>query len=86
MESPSTVRIRVDAQGRMVLPQLLRREIATTPGEVLARRTPDGILLVSATADGVLDVADDGLPVLRVGKIVTNREVLEALDEERAER
>jgi DNA-binding transcriptional regulator/RsmH inhibitor MraZ len=34
------MRIRVDGQGRMVLPRGVRDEIVRVPGEVLLRRTP----------------------------------------------
>lgn len=70
----------------MVLPQRLRDEITTTPGEVLVRPTPDGLLITPLDADGVVSTGTDGLPVLHVGSSVSNDEVLAALDRERAER
>ena len=85
MESPS-VRIRVDAQGRMVLPRRLREDIVTTPGELVVRRVAEGLLLTSATTAGVVSTGTDGLPVLHLGRNVTNNEVLAALDRERVER
>lgn len=85
MESPS-VTIRVDAQGRMVLPLRLREDIVTTPGELVVRRVPEGLLLTSTTKAGVLSTGTDGLPVLHLGRKVTNDEVLDALERERAER
>jgi bifunctional DNA-binding transcriptional regulator/antitoxin component of YhaV-PrlF toxin-antitoxin module len=86
MDSPSVLRVRIDAQGRMVLPRRFRDEIATTPGELLVRRTAEGLLLTSTTTAGVLSTGPDGLPVLHLGRSVTNNEVLDALDRERAER
>lgn len=80
------MRIRVDAQGRMVLPQRLREDIVTTPGELVIRRVPEGLLLSSTTTAGVLSIGTDGLPVLHLGRRVTNSEVLDALDHERADR
>ena len=85
MESPS-LRIRVDAQGRMVLPRRLREDIVTTPGELVVRRVAEGLLLTSATTAGVVSTGTDGLPVLHLGRKVTNNEVLDALDRERVER
>lgn len=70
----------------MVLPLRLREEIATTPGELLVRRVAEGLLLTSTTTAGVLATGTDGLPVLHLGRRVTNNEVLDALARERAER
>jgi bifunctional DNA-binding transcriptional regulator/antitoxin component of YhaV-PrlF toxin-antitoxin module len=87
MNSPSsTVRVKVDGHGRLVLPLWLRREIVSTPGEVLMRRTPDGVLLTSVSSPGEVEEAPDGLPVLRLGRAVTNDEVIAAIDRERASR
>lgn len=70
----------------MVLPRRLRDEIVTTPGELVVRRTPEGLLLTPVAAPGDVETGSDGLPVLRLGRPVTNDEVLDALDRERAER
>lgn len=78
--------MKVDAQGRMVLPRRLREEIVTAPGEVLVRRTPDGLLLTAAEDAGTVSTGEDGLPVLTLGRKVTNAEVLAAIDRERADR
>jgi len=86
MASPSTVRVRVDKQGRLVLPQQLRDGLVETPGELLLRRTPDGLLLSPITGQGSLRIADDGLPVLDLDRPVTNAEVLAAIDDERRDR
>ena len=86
MESPSTVRLRVDAQGRMVIPRRFRDDLVSLPGELVARRTPEGVLLTGVPKHGDLDVAGDGLPLLRIGRAVSNDEVLDALDRERAGR
>lgn len=86
MESPLPVRVKVDRQGRMVLPQWLRRELVETPGEVQLRRTRDGILITPVAVKGRVEQAADGLPVLRLGHPVGNDEVLAAIDEERAGR
>lgn len=80
------MRVRVDRQGRMVLPKPLRRELGADLGEVVARRTIDGVLLTPATPTGRVEVAPDGLPVLGLGRPVSNDEVLRAVEEERAAR
>jgi DNA-binding transcriptional regulator/RsmH inhibitor MraZ len=81
-----TVRVRVDGQGRMVLPRWLRHELVTTPGEVVLRRTPDGVLLTRVTPEGRVEESSDGLPVLRHGRRVLNDEVIAAIDDDRAGR
>lgn len=86
MASPSMVRVRVDAQGRMVIPQRLRDEITTTPGEVFVRRTAEGLILSPTIAPGDVEAGPDGLPLLRLGRDVTNDEVLAAIDRERSGR
>lgn len=70
----------------MVLPQQLREGLIETPGELLLRRTPDGLLLSPLTGQGVVRIADDGLPVLDVERPVTNDEVLAGIDGERGNR
>lgn len=85
MKSPP-LRVRVDRQGRLVLPREIRAELVGAPGEVLLRRTADGIVLSRAEDIGEVAVGEDGLPVLRLGRRVTNDEVLAAIDTERADR
>lgn len=86
MDSPLQYRVKVDGQGRLVLPRALRPELVTVPGELLIRRTADGVLLTPADRTGTVSEAEDGLPVLTIGRRVTNDEVLAALDQERADR
>lgn len=82
MASPSSERIvKVDRQGRAVIPQELREGLVTPPGEVIAVRTQEGVLLrAMPESPGTVATADDGLPVLRLQRPVTNDEVLSALD------
>lgn len=68
------------------MPLALRAELVTVPGEVLLRRTADGVLITPAEHVGELQVGSDGLPLLTLGRRVGNDEVLTALDRERAER
>lgn len=70
----------------MVLPQWARRELVTTPGEVVLRRTPDGVLLTPVATAAAVEQAPDGLPVLKLGRPVSNDEVIAAIGEHRAER
>ena len=86
MTSPSTFEVKIDAQGRMVVPRELRGEVVNVPGHVLLRRTADGILMTAAERAGTIRTASDGLPVISVGRRVSNAEVLAAIDVERADR
>ena len=70
----------------MVLPKWLRRELGADPGEVELRRTSDGVLVSAVTPPAVVATADDGLPVMRLGRPVGNDEVLAAIDAERRAR
>jgi bifunctional DNA-binding transcriptional regulator/antitoxin component of YhaV-PrlF toxin-antitoxin module len=87
MVSPHRVaRVRIDRQGRLVLPQYLRDEFVEVPGELLLERTAEGLLLRPVHAATRVRIADDGLPVLDVDRIVTNEEILAAIDRNRDER
>lgn len=70
----------------MVLPRGLREDVVTVPGDVLLRRTADGLLMTAADAPGTVRQADDGLPILALGRRITTGEVLRAIDAERADR
>ena len=86
MASPLGFRVRVDKQGRLVLPQHLREGLVDPPGEVFLTRTPEGLLVQPTTGAGTVRIADDGLPVLDLDRMVTNSEVLAAMDAERGSR
>ena len=85
MASPS-MRVKIDKQGRLVLPQAFRDGLVEVPGEVLISRSPDGVLIEPAFERGTVRTADDGLPVLDLGRTVTNAEVLDAIDAARDNR
>jgi bifunctional DNA-binding transcriptional regulator/antitoxin component of YhaV-PrlF toxin-antitoxin module len=85
MTTPSVARVRVDGQGRMVLPRAIRDDLLHVPGEVLVRRTDGGWLISAAESSGTATTGDDGLPVLSIGRPVTTAEVLDAIEQERAE-
>jgi bifunctional DNA-binding transcriptional regulator/antitoxin component of YhaV-PrlF toxin-antitoxin module len=82
----SPLRVHVDKQGRLVLPQRLREDLVDVPGDVLLERTADGVLLRAIRGPSSVRLADDGLPVLDLDRAVTNEEVLAAIDRERGER
>jgi AbrB family looped-hinge helix DNA binding protein len=86
MASPSGVRVRIDRQGRMVIPAALRDEISTTPGDVIVQRTAAGLLITAAPQEADVATAADGLPVLELDRVVSNTDVLDAIDHERSSR
>ncbi len=86
MDSPSGVRVKVDRQGRLVLPRGFREEIVAIPGEVLLQRTASGLILTAVKEQGAVSEGDDGLPVLDLGRSVSTEETLAAIDAERADR
>ncbi len=69
-----------------MLPQGFRENLTTTPGEVVLTQTDDGVLITSLPAHGNVGMGDDGLPVLRLGRRVTNDQVAAAIDAERGSR
>jgi len=81
----STVDVPIDGQGRVVIPRSLRAALGAVPGVVRARRVESGILL-ELPFDGEVIVGDDGLPVVVLGRSVSNEETLAAIDAERAHR
>jgi bifunctional DNA-binding transcriptional regulator/antitoxin component of YhaV-PrlF toxin-antitoxin module len=87
MPPRTAVRVKVDQQGRMVLPRAWRDELVDSlPGEIVVRRTGDGLLLSAVERAGEVRSAADGLPVLSIGRPVTNAEVLEAIEQDRSGR
>jgi len=70
----------------MVLPRAIRDELLHVPGEVVVRRADGGWLMSAADSSGTVREGSDGLPVLTIGRSVTTAEVLDAIDQERAER
>ncbi len=49
-------------------------------------QTEEGVLITRVPAQGTVVVGDDGLPVLRLGRAVTNDQVVAAIDAERESR
>lgn len=83
---PSSVLVKVDRHRRLALLQYWRGEVTTTPGEVVLTRTQDGLVITPVVARGSVPTVDDGLPVLRVGHVVTNDEVLASIAAEQGSR
>jgi len=87
MASPQIgIRVRIDKQGRLVVPHALRDGLLNGAGELLLVPTAEGLLLRPVVESGTVRIADDGLPVLTLEGTVTNAEVLAAIDRARAER
>lgn len=70
----------------MVIPAALRDEITTTPGDVIILRTPAGLLISAAPQEADVATASDGLPVLELDRVISNADVLSAIDHERSSR
>lgn len=84
-DEAAATEIRIDRQGRLVIPRQLRAALGDVPGVVRARQVDDGVLLEHPSA-GHVEVAEDGLPILRGSGAVGNDEVLAAIGAERADR
>ncbi|MDP8969590.1 MAG: AbrB/MazE/SpoVT family DNA-binding domain-containing protein [Actinomycetota bacterium] len=79
------VRVRIDRQGRVVIPQQERERLGVREGgwlELVA--TPEGLLLERRRRAAVT-VDDDGLPVVTIGGLetVTNEDAVEAIHRQR---
>jgi AbrB family looped-hinge helix DNA binding protein len=77
--------LKVDRQGRMVIPQRERERLGVRDGGTLELvPTPEGLLLERRRRAEVR-VADDGLPVVSVEELeeVSNDEMIEAIHRQR---
>ncbi|MDQ3451534.1 MAG: AbrB/MazE/SpoVT family DNA-binding domain-containing protein [Actinomycetota bacterium] len=84
-------KIRIDAQGRIVLPRDVRRRlgIAGHGADLELRETTDGLLLELPPAAARVATADDGLPAITIEGLpepVSNDSVLAAIERERSVR
>jgi AbrB family looped-hinge helix DNA binding protein len=80
-----SVRVKVDQQGRIVLPQRERERLGVATGGTLDLiATPEGVLLEPRHTARVR-TADDGVPLITIEGIeqVTNEESLDAIHQER---
>lgn len=70
----------------MVIPAALRDEVSTTPGDVVIVRTAAGLLITAAPQEADVAAGSDGLPILELDRMVSNADVLDAIDRERSSR
>ncbi len=80
-----TVTVKVDAQGRVVIPQAERKRLGLPDGGALELvSTPEGVLLERRRRASV-GMGDDGLPEVRIDDldVVTNDEAIEAIHQQR---
>lgn len=81
-----TVTVKVDAQGRVVIPQAERERLGLPNGGALELvSTPEGILL-EPRRRATVSVQEDGLPLVHVDELdtVPNSEALDAIHQQRA--
>lgn len=84
-------KVRVDAQGRLVLPLGVRRRfgIDGRPAELVATETADGLLIEVPPNRAVVSEAEDGLPVVTIDGIsapITNDSVIAGIEADRSAR
>ena len=83
-----TVTVKVDAQGRVVIPQAERERLGLPDGGTLELvSTPEGVLL-ERRRQATVTTGEDGLPVVTLDDVdtVSNVEATEALYAQRNER
>lgn len=83
-----TVTVKVDAQGRVVIPQAERERLGLLDGGALELvSTPEGVLL-ERRRRATVTTAEDGLPLVTLDDVdtVSNVEATEALHAQRDER
>jgi AbrB family looped-hinge helix DNA binding protein len=79
------VSVRVDGQGRVVIPQLERERLGIPDGGTLELvPTPEGVLL-ERRRQASISVDDDGLPVVTLDEVetVSNAEAVRAIHDQR---
>lgn len=78
--------ITIDRAGRVVIPQGIRRRLGLEPGTELDVDEADGAVVLRPVSRVRIELADDGMPVIRAAKgtpPLANNEVLRVLDEVR---
>jgi AbrB family looped-hinge helix DNA binding protein len=79
------VQVKVDRQGRVVLPLHERQRLGIANGGTLElTSTPEGLIL-ERRLPAVVRIASDGLPIVSIKglKTVTNEEALQGIHEDR---
>lgn len=80
-----TVTVKVDAQGRVVIPQAERERLGLPDGGALELvSTPEGVLL-ERRRHATVSVDEDGLPLVTVDELdtVSNSEAVDAIHQQR---
>lgn len=83
-----TVTVRVDAQGRVVIPQGERERLGLSAGGVLELvSTPEGVLL-DRRRQATVTSDEDGLPMVTLEDVgtVSNVDAIDAIHDQRADR
>ncbi|MEX2549093.1 MAG: AbrB/MazE/SpoVT family DNA-binding domain-containing protein [Nitriliruptoraceae bacterium] len=83
-----TVTVKVDAQGRVVIPQAERERLGLTDGGALELvSTPEGVLL-ERRRQATVTSGEDGLPMVTLDDIgaVSNADATEAIHDQRDHR
>lgn len=83
-----TVTVKMDAQGRVVIPQAERERLGLPDGGSLELvSTPEGVLL-ERRRRATVTVDDNGLPLVTLDELdtVTNAETVEAIHDQRDDR
>ena len=83
-----TVTVKVDAQGRVVIPQGERERLGLSDGGALELvSTPEGVLL-ERRRQATVTSGEDGLPLVTLddGETVSNADAAEAIHAQRDER
>jgi AbrB family looped-hinge helix DNA binding protein len=78
--------ITIDAAGRVVIPQAMRRRLGLVAGTELELDEVDGAVVLKPASRVTVAIADDGLPVLRGPNdtaALTDDDVRAALEETR---
>ena len=81
----SSVRVKVDRQGRIVIPLRERERLGVAEGGTLELiATPEGVLLERRRA-AEIRISPDGLPAIMIESVgrISNEESLEAIHRER---
>lgn len=87
-ENPVTDTVKVDAQGRVVIPQAERERLGMPDGGTLELvSTPEGVLL-ERRRQATVTTGEDGLPLVTLddGGSVRNSEATTAIHEQRDDR
>ena len=83
-----TITVKVDAQGRVVIPQAERERLGLPDGGALELvSTPEGVLL-ERRRQATVTPGEDGLPMVTIDDVgtVSNRDATQAIHDQRDDR